>query len=54
MTLNPSSLPPLVQGFAEAVHCSPGDQAWLRQHGHALIDSLTGPGGGSTAMELDV
>jgi hypothetical protein len=54
MTLDPSSMPPLVQEFAEAVHCSPGDQAWLSLHGHALIDFLIGPDGGSTAMVLEI
>ncbi|NBR43677.1 MAG: hypothetical protein EBT85_01120 [Synechococcaceae bacterium WB5_2B_268] len=54
MTLDPSSMPPLVRDFAEAVRDSPDDQAWLRLHGHALIDSLAEPDGGSAAMVLEI
>ena len=54
MTLDPSSMPPLVRDFAEAVRCSPGDQAWLRLHGHALIDSLIEADRGSVAMVLEI
>ncbi len=54
MTLDPSPMPPQVRDFAEAVRCSPGDQAWLRIHGHALIDALIEADGGSVAMVLEI
>jgi len=54
MTLDPSSMPPLVRDFAEAVRDSPDDQAWLRLYGHALIDSFAEPDGGSAAMVLEI
>jgi hypothetical protein len=54
MSFNSDTMPPLVRGFAEAVCCSPADQAWLRLYGHALIDSLIEPDGGSAAMVLEI
>jgi hypothetical protein len=40
--------------FSNAVRYSPDDQAWLRLYGHTLIDSLSEPDGGSTAMVLEI
>jgi hypothetical protein len=54
MTLDPSSLPPLVRDFAEALRCSPNDQDWLRLHGHEWIDSLLEPDGDSAAMAQEI
>ena len=52
MTLGPSSIQPLVRDFAEAVRCTPNDQAqaWLRLHGHEWIDSFLERDEGSADM----
>jgi len=33
-------MPPLVKAFWEVLSNSPSERAWLKRHGHALIDSL--------------
>lgn len=54
MILDPSSIPPLVRGFAEAVRCNPNDQAWLRLRSHRWIDSLLKRDEGSAAMAQEI
>lgn len=54
MSFSTDTMPPLVRNFVEAVCRSPADQAWLRVNGHALIDSLIEPDGGSAAMVLEI
>ena len=53
MEMDATDMPPLVRAFAEAIRHNPTHQQWLRRHGHALIDFLIGPDGGSTAMVLE-
>ena len=33
-------MPPLVKAFWEVLSNSPSERAWLKRHGHALIDAL--------------
>ena len=33
-------MPPLVKAFWEVLSTSPSERAWLKRHGHALIDAL--------------
>lgn len=40
MSGSADSMPPLVKAFWHALSCSPTDQAWLKRHGHDLIDAL--------------
>ena len=48
------SMPPLVRAFWHALSCSPTDRAWLKQHGHDLIDALPAPAPSGASAIPDV
>ncbi len=42
-------MPPLVRAFWQVLSNSPAERAWLKRHGHALIEALQPPAGDDEA-----